>query len=260
MTSEHPGLRVEHAGPVLRVTLANPAQLNAQTPSLWYSLAEVGDSLPAEVRVVVLQADGRAFSAGLNRAMFASPPALAGEPDIFAAARAGADAVADLIAPMQQGFAVWRRVSAIVIAAVQGHAIGAGFQLALAADLRVVADDVQFAMREVSLGLIPDLGGTAPLVRLVGYSRALELCATGRTVGAAEAMRLGLANLAVPAQELPAAVDDLVAALLAAPEPALRALKPLLQQADQHDLEQQLAAERRAQGPLLVGLAGANRR
>ena len=74
------------------------------------------------------------------------------------------------------------------IAAVQGHAIGAGFQLALACDLRVVADDVQFAMRETSLGLVPDLTGTHPLVGLVGYARALEICVTGRFVHAEEAV------------------------------------------------------------------------
>ena len=78
-------------------------------------------------------------------------------------------AAAEVIAPFQQGFAAWADVPAVVVAAVQGHAIGAGFQLALAADLRVVADDVQLAMRETSLGLVPDLGGTGPLVALVGW-------------------------------------------------------------------------------------------
>ena len=81
---------------------------------------------------------------------------------------------------------------------MQGHAIGAGFQLALACDLRVVAEDVSFAMRETSLGLVPDLAGTEPLVACVGYARALEICATGRAVRADEAVRLGLAQVAVP--------------------------------------------------------------
>ena len=105
-----------------------------------------------------------------------------------------AEAMAEVIAPFQRGFAAWADTHAVVVAAVQGHAIGAGFQLALAADLRVVADDVQLAMRETSLGLVPDLGGTGPLVGLVGYSKALELCATGRAVGAAEAVASGLAD------------------------------------------------------------------
>jgi enoyl-CoA hydratase/carnithine racemase len=148
----------------------------------------------------------------------------------------------------------------VVVAAVQGHAIGAGFQLALAADLRVVADDVQLVMRETSLGLVPDLGGTGPLVGLVGYSKALELCATGRAVGAAEAVASGLAAVAVPAEELDATTGDLVAAILSAPEPALRELKPLLRAALTSDRDDQLRLEREAQSRLLHALAAARPR
>ena len=82
---------------------------------------------------------------------------------------------------------------------MQGHAIGAGFQLALACDLRVFADDAQLRMAEATLGLVPDLAGTSTLVELVGYCRALEICLTGRPVGAAEALAIGLATLVVPA-------------------------------------------------------------
>ena len=78
-----------------------------------------------------------------------------------------------------------------LIAAVQGHAVGAGFPLAPACDLRIVADHVQFAIRETALGLVPDLGGTKPLVDAVDYPRALEICATGRPVGAQEAPACG---------------------------------------------------------------------
>ena len=91
-----------------------------------------------------------------------------------------------------------------------GYAIGAGFQLALSCDLRVVADDAQFCMKESALGLVPDLTGTKPLVESVGYARALEICATARMVGAAEAVDIGLALAAVPADELDATVADLV--------------------------------------------------
>ena len=162
--------------------------------------------------------------------------------------------MAETIAPYQRGFTAWADVDAVVVAAVQGHAIGAGFQLALAADLRVVADDVHFAMRETSLGLVPDLGGTGPLVALVGYSKALEICVTGRAVGAAEAVASGLASVAVPADELAATTADLVAAILAAPEPAARALKPLLRSAVVAGRDEQLRNEREAQGRLLHDL------
>ena len=97
------------------------------------------------------------------------------------------------IAVYQQAFSWWRRSPVVTVAAVGGHAVGAGFQLALGCDVIVVADDVQFSMKEPSLGLVPDLGGTLPLVEAVGYSRALELVASGRWVHAEEAVRIGLA-------------------------------------------------------------------
>lgn len=251
----HPHLRVERDGAVLTVTLANAARRNAQTPSLWLALAELARGLDPQVRVVVLRGEGRSFSAGLDRAML-SPGGVAGEPDLVGLAVDGPEPAAQAIGPFQQGFAAWAEVPAVVVAAVQGHAIGAGFQLALAADLRIVADDAQLAMRETTLGLVPDLGGTGPLVAAVGPARALEICATGRFVGAAEAVATGLANVAVPRDQLEAATADLVGALLAAPEAALRELKPLLRSAATADRATQLGHEREAQGRLLHGLAG----
>ena len=254
-STPHPHLRVERHGAVLTLTLTNAARRNAQTPSLWLAFAEVARALDPQVRVVVLRGEGQSFSAGLDRGMLA-PGGVEGEPDLVGLAVDGPDAAAEAIAAFQQGFAAWAEVPAVVVAAVQGHAIGAGFQLALAADLRVVADDVQLAMRETSLGLVPDLGGTGPLVAAVGPARALEICATGRFVGAAEAVATGLANVAVARDQLEAATADLVDALLAAPEAALRELKPLLRGAASSGRDSQLQRERGAQGRLLHGLAG----
>jgi len=248
----HPGIRVNHDGPVLTLTLANPESRNAQTPSLWLALAQVGESLPPEVRVVVIRAEGQSFSAGLHRQMLA-PGGMPGEPDILELATV--EGLDETIAGFQRGFAIWRSVPAVVVAAVQGHAVGAGFQLALAADLRMLADDAQLCMREAQLGLLPDLGGTGPLVHLVGYARALEICATGRFVGAREASDLGLATAVVPRDDLDSATADLVAALLATPEGSLRALKPLLANAIHASAAGQLAAERVAQAGLLRALA-----
>jgi enoyl-CoA hydratase/carnithine racemase len=252
-TRPHPHLRVERAGEVVTVSLSNPERRNAQTPSLWLALAEVAGGLDPATRVVVLRADGPSFSAGLDLAVL-TPEGVQGEVSMLEEAARGAHEMADVIAPFQRAFSAWADVDAIVIAAVQGHAIGAGFQLALAADLRVVADDVQLAMREASLGLVPDLGGTGPLVHLVGYSKALELCATGRAVSATEAVASGLASVAVPHDELKATTDDLVAAILAAPAPAVRELKPLLRQARVSSRDEQLRHEREAQGRLLHAL------
>jgi enoyl-CoA hydratase/carnithine racemase len=163
---------------------------------------------------------------------------------------------AELVASYQAGFSWLRRPELVSIAAVRGHAIGAGFQLALACDLRIAADDAQFTMAEPSLGLVPDLGGTQPLVQAVGYSRALEICATGRRVGAAEAERIGLVNLVVPGAELEAATEDLVTTLGAAPRDAVTATKALLLGGYGRGYDEQLGAERRAQIERLRAIRG----
>lgn len=255
-SASHPHLRVARDGPVLTITLCNVARRNAQTPSMWLALAELAATLDPAVRVVVLGGDGPSFSSGLDRAMLTGA-GIAGEPSLLAAARRGAEPAARMIEPYQCGFSAWADVDAIVVASVQGHAIGAAFQLALAADLRIVAEDVQFAMRETSLGLVPDLAGTRELVGLVGYSRALEICMTGRSVGAAEAVAIGLAAAAVPNESLAARTSELVATLLAAPEHAVRELKPLLRRAMTGDRDDQLRREREAQGRLLSAIAAA---
>ena len=249
----HPMLRVQRSGPVVVITLDAPARRNSQIPSLWAALAEVGEGLDPSVRVVLVRAEGPSFSAGLDRAML-TPQGAPGEPSILALAAGAAGALEDAIEQFQRGFSIWAQVPAITIAAVQGHAIGAGFQLALACDLRVVADDVAFAMRETSLGLVPDLAGTSPLVRAVGYARALEICATGRFVGAQEAVAIGLAAVAVPAEQLEATARELADAILGAPQTAVRELKPLLRSAVDASPGDQLRAEREAQARLLTAM------
>ncbi|MFF4524793.1 enoyl-CoA hydratase/isomerase family protein [Streptomyces bluensis] len=249
------GVRLTVDEALATVTLTNPAKRNAQSPALWRALAEVGRTLPGSVRVVVLRAEGKSFSAGLDRQMF-TPEGIEGEPSLIDLARrddAGLDAT---IAAYQEAFTWWRRSDIVSIAAVQGHAIGAGFQLALACDVRVVADDVQFAMRETSLGLVPDLTGTHPLVSLVGYGRALEICVTGRFVHAEEAVQTGLANLAVPVGQLDDAAGDLASAVLAAPRDAVIETKALLRGAQERTYDDQRAAERAAQTRRLRDLAG----
>jgi enoyl-CoA hydratase/carnithine racemase len=256
LSQPHPMLRVEQSGPVLTITLDRPERRNAQVPSLWSALAEVGTGLDPSVRVVVIRAEGPSFSAGLDRAML-TPQGVPGEPSILALASGAGGAGGTLegaIEQFQRGFSIWAQIPAITIAAVQGHAIGAGFQLALACDLRVVADDVAFAMAETSLGLVPDLAGTSPLVRSVGYARALEICATGRFVGAQEAVAIGLASMAVPAEHLDGATRDLAGAILQAPQAAVRELKPLLRNAIDACAADQLKAEREAQARLLTAL------
>ena len=214
---------------------------------MWRGLAAIGGSLPDEVRVVVVRGEGPSFCSGIDLRLLSGEEGADGDA-ILSPADPGFE---DSIASYQEGFAWLRRPSLISVAAVRGHAIGAGFQLALGCDLRILADDAMMCMKEPSLGLVPDLMGTKPLVDIVGLPRALELCLTGRSVPAAEAGQLRLAELVVPVAELDGAVTDLVAALLAVDPATARATKALLGQAAGNTLEQQAAAERRTQAALL---------
>ena len=247
-------VRTSRDGAVLTVTLDRADQLNAQTPDTWAALAAVGASLDDGVRVVVVRGEGRSFSAGLDRSLFSAEPGVAG--GLGDLGRRPADEADERIRAYQSGFRWLRSPGVVSVAAVQGHAIGAGMQLALACDLRVLADDAQMRLPEATLGLVPDLTGTSTLVELVGYARAMEICLTGRAVGAAEAQAIGLANVVVPAADLEATVADLVAALTAPQVGASRATAALVRSAVRNSPEEQDAAERAAQVRRLQELVG----
>lgn len=246
------GFRVDRLERVVTITLDRPDRLNCQSPTLWDELLRVRRELPGDVRVVVLRGEGRAFSAGLDRALFTGDGILA----LPTLSQAEATA---RIARWQQAFDWTSRPDLVSVAAVQGHAIGAGFQLALGADIRILADDAQLTMAEPSLGIVPDLGGTKRLVDLVGYSAAVDMCLTGRRVGAEEALRLGLAARVVPADSLEAAVDETVAALLAVDREAAAETKALLLAAPTRTQSEQETAEREAQYRRLRALTGLER-
>lgn len=240
---EAAGILVDRDGAVLTITLNRPEARNAQTPAMWRALAEIGATIDPAVRLVVLRGAGDSFSAGLDRRML-SPEGIEGEPTFLTTAALDDGGFDAQIAEYQEGFTWWRNPQFISIAAVQGHAIGAGFQLALACDIRIVADDATFNMKETALTLVPDLGGTKPLVEAVGYQRALEICATSRVVGGPEAQAIGLALVCVPREDLDATVADLVAALLVPQHGAVVALKDLLTGAAERTYEDQLKRER----------------
>jgi enoyl-CoA hydratase/carnithine racemase len=249
------GVRVDLAGAVATVWLVRPERRNAQTPRMWAALREVGATLPDTVRIVVVRGEGPSFSAGLDLRL-TQPGGVPGETSFVDIVGFDDAQLAAHLEAAQAAFTWLRRADLVSIAAVQGHAIGAGFQLALACDLRVVTDDVQLAMMEPRLGMVPDLGGSKPLVDLVGVSRALEICLTARRIGAAEAQQIGLATSVVSRDELDAAVDRLVAALLETPRDSAVATKALLQSASGRSLYWQLRAERRAQVQRLRRLFG----
>jgi enoyl-CoA hydratase/carnithine racemase len=246
------GVRYEQSGAVATVTLCRPDVLNAQTPAMWTELDAISRKLPGDVRVVIVRGEGRAFSAGLDLSVARGE----GEFSLAELARLSPEECAQRIAGFQSGFTWLRSPSLVTIAAVHGHAIGAGFQLALNCDMRVLADDARLSMAEVTLGLVPDLGGTKRLTELVGPTRALEICLTGRRIAADEADRIGLATAVVPAGQLDAAVADLAAAVLAGSPGAVAEIKALIAGAAGRSYADQDRAEREAQTRRLRDLTG----
>jgi enoyl-CoA hydratase/carnithine racemase len=248
---ERDGVRIEKDGDLVRVVLCTPEARNAQSPATWRRLASVPDLLTPDVRAVVLSGEGVSFSAGLDRRML-SAEGVPGEESLLTITGYPPEQLEDFIRQAQAAFTWWRHVPQLTVALVHGHAIGAGFQLALACDFMIVAEDAKLAMRETSLGLVPDLTGTAPLVEKVGYSRALEICASGRYVEADEAVRLGIALAEVPMHRWDEYLLELLAPMIAALPDAVSELKGLLDGAASAD--DQPARERHAQMRRLAAL------
>lgn len=250
------GLKVTLDGAVATLLLNRPDVRNAQHPLLWTAMSEAIDSFGEEIRVVVVRGSGGTFSAGLDLALL-DPSRAGDENSMVALAGKGAEQIIDAIDVYQQPFVKLTDPRFISIAVVEGFAIGAGFQLALCCDLRVVADDARFCMKEPALGLVPDLVGTKPLVDAVGYARALEICATARWVSGEEAGQLGMAQVVAPATELDTELATLVANLTRHPAAAVRATTTLLREAPARTLEEQRLAERTAQADRFRELATA---
>ena len=190
--------------------------------------------------MVVLLSEGPSFSSGLDRRQMPLLAELGRDPHAV-----------ERIAGFQEAFTWLTRPDLVSIAGVQGHALGAGFQLALACDLRIATDSAVFAMLEVTLGLVPDLTGTHPLVQAVGLPRAMEWCLTGRQVTAREALDAGLLSKVVRPDELETAVRELASAVLARPRDAVIETKVLLQGVAGRSPAQQWQAEREAQARVL---------
>jgi enoyl-CoA hydratase/carnithine racemase len=145
---------------------------------------------------------------------------------------------------LQDCFTAVARIPQPTIAAVTGYALGGGCELALCADLRIVADDAKLGQPEILLGIIPGAGGTQRLPRLVGVARAKELIFTGRQVDAAEALSIGLANQVVPAADVLEAAQELARRLAKGPALALRAAKEAIDHGLDTDLATGLDIER----------------
>jgi enoyl-CoA hydratase/carnithine racemase len=248
--SEPERISVTVAGGVADVRLNRPDKLNALDPAMFSALVEAGDKLAKDttVRAVVLSGEGRGFCAGLDFTSFQGMGAGDGGP---AGAEGGINGrmAGRITNHFQQAAYTWTEMPVPVIAAIHGVALGGGMQIALAADLRIVAPDARLSVLEIRWGLIPDMTGTHMLRRLVGLDVAKELTWTGRMVEGPEALRLGLVT---KLSDNPRGEALAVAAELAGKSPeAVRAAKRLLNQSGLVSQAQQFIDESREMGALI---------
>lgn len=181
-------IQVETRGPVALITLNRPKAFNALSDALMEELTQALDVIEADesVRAIVLTGGEKVFAAGAD---------IKGMKDYL------------YMDAYKSNFITrnWERVSRCrkpVIAAVAGYALGGGCELAMMCDFILAADNAKFGQPEIKLGILPGAGGTQRLTRLIGKSKAMELCLTGRMMGVEEAERAGLVSRIVPVAEL----------------------------------------------------------
>jgi enoyl-CoA hydratase len=235
MSYEH--IRVDVAAGIGRLTLERPEDRNAMSLDMGREIERAVAAFNADpsVRVVVVTGAGQAFSAGGNLKTLAKEAGLPSD----APALGGGET-------FYKAFLSIRDLAMPSIAAVNGHAIGAGLCFAIACDLRVVHRDAKLGMTFVKLAIHPGMAATWSLPRLIGPSRAADLLYTGRLIDAEEALEIGLASR-VAADDFPAVVDELALEIAANGPTALRLLKETLRGAAGRSIDDAVAREARAQ-------------
>lgn len=241
-------VKVEDRGEVRHLVLARSDKRNAFNSELvdatGAALRAAADD--AAVRVVVIRGEGDVFSAGMDVKELAS---LAGSPERLREFRRRALDAWNLAEEMTKP----------VIAQIHGACMGGAMELALACDLRVMTQDARLSIPEVRLGLVPDVGGSSRLPSVVGLGIAKELILTGREFDGVEAYRIGLANRAVPADQLESATATIVDDLLSGLPTPVGLAKRLLDAAAKPALAATLEMEVMAQEVSVAALAAAMR-
>lgn len=209
-------VRIERDGPVAHLVLLGPGAGNAMGPATWDELPAAFAEIDADdaLRTVVLRGSGDHFSYGLDLRTTAP---------IFALER---PALLRQIEKMQAAFTAVERARVPVIAALAGWCIGAGLELAAACDLRYAQTGARFALREVQLGIVADLGGLQRLPAIVGAGIAREMALTGATIDAERAQAIGFVNAVVP--DVFAHATAIAAAIAAQPPQATAGVKAVM--------------------------------
>jgi enoyl-CoA hydratase len=225
------------------ITLARPDKRNAVNQAMFTELGDATEAAAADshVRAVLVAGEGPSFCAGIDLALIGELAGLASE------ASRNEGGFHSFVREAQRAFRSLARMPKPAVAAVQGHALGAGFQLALACDLRVASTDAKLGMLEPRYGLIPDLGGAHRLARLVGPSRAKELVWSTRIVEAEEGLRIGLVNRVIEPDALPSEAEALAREVTQHSPTAVALVKQLIEGAHETSFEDELEREADAQ-------------
>lgn len=235
---------VEIKDHIAHVTLTRGDKMNAVDPAMAEAVVAAGTSLidNADIRAVVLSGEGRSFCAGLDVASFSA--FAASDPEARIMPRSHGDANL-----MQQVAMVWRAVPVPVIAALHGVAFGAGFQLALGADIRIAAPDTKVAIMEMKWGLVPDMGGMVLLPQLARSDVIRRMTYTAEPIDAKQALEWGL--LTELADDPLSAARDMAATIAGKSPSAMRAAKRLITISETEDAKTVLYHESREQVDLI---------
>src|SRR5438105_6734183 len=239
----------EQVGSVGWLRVNRPERLNAMTIEMWEELAKLGESLgdDASLRCLVVMGEGRAFSSGIDvehllsggggglfsEAGKGSAAAVAERPS---SGRGMEDKLVTRINDLQEAYTWLADAPYPTIAAMRGYALGGGLQLALACDLRIAARGTKLALPEHKYGLLPDLGGTYWLPRIVGPAKAKELIFTGDVIDSEEALAIGLVNRLVDDADLESAATALAERIAGQPPIAVRGSKRAIDKACRQSL------------------------
>jgi enoyl-CoA hydratase len=201
---------------VATITLNRPDKLNAWTAVMDQEVRSAMQEADQDgnVRVIVLTGAGRGFCAGADMSILKNVADRGVDKGLRDRAQQAPEPHAARL-DFQKRYSYFLAVGKPVIAAINGYALGGGCELAMACTLRIASENARLGQPEVKLGIIPGYAGTQRLPRLVGKGRALELILTGEPIGAQEALRIGLVNQVVPAQELMSAAEKLALKIIA---------------------------------------------
>ena len=221
---------VDRDGRVGTLTVNRPQALNALNSQVMHELTSAAATFDADpgIGAIIITGNAKAFAAGADIKEMANLSFA----EVFAA----------------DYFAAWSKLAAVrtpTIAAVAGHALGGGCELAMMCDVLIAADTAKFGQPEIKLGVLPGMGGSQRLTRAIGKAKAMDLILTGRTIDAAEAERCGLVSRVVPAEQLLTEAGTVAATIAAMSLPAARMAKEAVNRAFETTLAEGLLHERR---------------